>query len=91
MTHFLYTESDLQAGLAQLILADPCLKSVAEKAGATERSASLVSMAYRCGRGPAPFRSLTARCGQCPEPVSNWSFVNDLERTFKPSGRHLGG
>lgn len=33
MTHFLHTESDLQAGLAQLILADPRLAPVAEKAG----------------------------------------------------------
>ncbi len=34
MTHFLHTEADLQAGLAQLTLADPRLKPVAEKAGA---------------------------------------------------------
>ena len=34
MTHFLHTEADLQAGLAQLILADPRLEPVAEKAGA---------------------------------------------------------
>jgi DNA-3-methyladenine glycosylase II len=34
MTHFLHTEADLQAGLAQLILADPRLAPVAEKAGA---------------------------------------------------------
>ena len=34
MTQFLHTEADLQAGLAQLILADPRLKPVAEKAGA---------------------------------------------------------
>ena len=34
MTHFLHTEADLQAGLAQLILADPRLVPVAEKAGA---------------------------------------------------------
>jgi len=34
MTHFLHTEADLQAGLAQLILADPRLKPVANKAGA---------------------------------------------------------
>jgi DNA-3-methyladenine glycosylase II len=33
MTHFLHTEADLQAGLAQLILADPRLKPVADKAG----------------------------------------------------------
>ena len=34
MTHFLHTDADLRAGLAQLILADPRLKPVAEKAGA---------------------------------------------------------
>src|SRR5512141_2351835 len=34
MTHFLHTEADLQAGLARLILADPRLKPVADKAGA---------------------------------------------------------
>jgi len=34
MTHFLHTESDLQAGLAQLIATDPRLIPVAEKAGA---------------------------------------------------------
>jgi DNA-3-methyladenine glycosylase II len=33
MTHFLHTDADLQAGLAQLILADPRLKPVADKAG----------------------------------------------------------
>ncbi len=34
MTHFLHTDADLRAGLAQLILADPRLVPVAEKAGA---------------------------------------------------------
>jgi DNA-3-methyladenine glycosylase II len=34
MTHFLHSQADLDAGLAQLILADPRLKPVAEKAGA---------------------------------------------------------
>jgi DNA-3-methyladenine glycosylase II len=34
MTHFLHTDDDLLAGLAQLTLADPRLKPVAEKAGA---------------------------------------------------------
>jgi len=33
MTHFLHSDADLQAALAQLILADPRLKTVAEKAG----------------------------------------------------------
>jgi DNA-3-methyladenine glycosylase II len=34
MTYFLRTDADLQAGLAQLILADPRLKTAADKAGA---------------------------------------------------------
>jgi DNA-3-methyladenine glycosylase II len=34
MTHFLHTEADLRAGLAELVIADPRLKVVAEKAGA---------------------------------------------------------
>ena len=34
MTHFLHTQADLEAALAQLILADPRLAPVAEKAGA---------------------------------------------------------
>jgi DNA-3-methyladenine glycosylase II len=34
MTTFLHTDADLQAGLAQLIAADPRLKPVAERAGA---------------------------------------------------------
>jgi len=34
MTHFLHTEADLRAGLAELVTADPRLKPVAEKAGA---------------------------------------------------------
>ena len=34
MTHFLHTEADLRAGLAKLVIADPRLKPVAEKAGA---------------------------------------------------------
>jgi len=34
MTHFLHTQADLEAGLTQLVAADPRLKPVAEKAGA---------------------------------------------------------
>jgi DNA-3-methyladenine glycosylase II len=34
MTHFLHSQADLEAALAQLIIADPRLKPVAEKAGA---------------------------------------------------------
>src|SRR4029077_10326313 len=34
MTHFLHTQTDLEAALAQLILHDPRLRPVAEKAGA---------------------------------------------------------
>jgi DNA-3-methyladenine glycosylase II len=34
VTHFLHTDADLEAGLAQLVLADPRLQPVAQKAGA---------------------------------------------------------
>jgi DNA-3-methyladenine glycosylase II len=34
MTYFLHTDADLQAGLAQLIVADPRLKPIADKTGA---------------------------------------------------------
>src|SRR6187399_215426 len=34
MTHFLHSEADLRAGLTELVIADPRLKPVAEKAGA---------------------------------------------------------
>ena len=34
MTYFLHTDADLQDGLAQLLVADPRLKPIAEKAGA---------------------------------------------------------
>jgi DNA-3-methyladenine glycosylase II len=34
MTHFLHTDADLQAGLAELVAANPRLRSVADKAGA---------------------------------------------------------
>ena len=34
MTHFLHSQDDLQAGLAELVAADPRLVPVAEKAGA---------------------------------------------------------
>ena len=34
MTHFLHTDDDLQAGLVQLLLADPRLRPISEKAGA---------------------------------------------------------
>jgi DNA-3-methyladenine glycosylase II len=34
MTHFLHTEADLQVGLAELVVADPRLGPIAEKAGA---------------------------------------------------------
>src|SRR5215813_3092785 len=33
MTRFLHTENDLQAGLAELVIADPRLRPVAQKAG----------------------------------------------------------
>ena len=33
MSHFLHSDADLRAGLAQLLLADPRLKPIANKAG----------------------------------------------------------
>ena len=54
MTHLLHTEADLQAGLAQLILADPRLEPVAAKAGAfglRRREAGLAGLcAIVCGQ-----------------------------------------
>src|SRR6185312_7819967 len=36
MTHFLHSEADLRAGLAELVTADPRLKPGAEKTGAVD-------------------------------------------------------
>src|SRR6476661_7551397 len=74
MTHFLHTEAYLQAGLAQLILADPRLKPVAEKAG---------SFALR--RREAGYPGLCAIvCGQQLSTASAAAIRNRLFAAFDP-------
>jgi DNA-3-methyladenine glycosylase II len=74
MTHFLHTEADLQAGLAQLILADPRLKPVAEKAGA-----------FNLRRREAGFAGLCAIvCGPQLSTASAAAIRNRLFAAFEP-------
>lgn len=74
MTHFLHTEDDLRAGLAQLILADPRLKPVAEKAGA-----------FSLRRREAGFAGLCAIvCGQQLSVASAAAIRDRLFAAFDP-------
>jgi len=74
MNHFLHTESDLQAGLAQLILADPRLAPVAEKAGA-----------FSLRRREAGFAGLCAIvCGQQLSTAAAATIRNRLFAAFDP-------
>ena len=74
MTHFLHTQADLDAGLAQLILADPRLKSVAEKAGA-----------FGLRRREAGFAGLCAIiCGQQLSTASAAAIRDRLFAAFDP-------
>ena len=74
MTHFLHTEADLHAGLAQLIAADPRLKSVAEKAGA-----------FNLRRREAGFSGLCAIvCGQQLSTAAAATIRNRLFAAFDP-------
>src|SRR5579872_1623347 len=74
MTRFLHTEADLQAGLAQLILADPRLKPVAEKAGT-----------FALRRREAGFPGLCAIvCGQQLSTASAAAIRNRLFAAFDP-------
>ena len=74
MTHFLHTESDLQAGLAQLIAADPRLVPVVEKAGA-----------FALRRREAGFAGLCAIvCGQQLSTASAAAIRNRLFAAFDP-------
>src|ERR1051326_349404 len=76
MTYFLHTEADLQAGLAQLIAADPGLKPVAEKAGA-----------FSLRRREAGFPGLCAIvCGQQLSTASAAAIRNRLFAAFMPFG-----
>jgi DNA-3-methyladenine glycosylase II len=74
MTHFLHTQADLEAALAQLILADPRLKPVAEKAGA-----------FALRRREAGFPGLCAIvCGQQLSTASAAAIRNRLFAAFDP-------
>ena len=74
MTHFLHTDADLQAGLAQLILADARLAPVAEKAGA-----------FSLRRREAGFPGLCAIvCGQQLSTASAAAIRNRLFAAFDP-------
>ena len=74
MTHFLHTDADLEAGLAQLILADPRLQPVAQKAGA-----------FRLRRREAGFAGLCAIvCGQQLSTVSAAAIRGRLFAAFDP-------
>ena len=74
MTHFLHTEADLQAGLAQLIATDPRLVPVAEKAGA-----------FALRRREAGFAGLCAIvCGQQLSTASAAAIRNRLFAAFDP-------
>jgi DNA-3-methyladenine glycosylase II len=74
MTHFLHTQSDLDAGLAQLILADARLQAVAEKAGA-----------FSLRRREAGFAGLCAIvCGQQLSTASAAAIRDRLFAAFDP-------
>lgn len=74
MTHFLHTEDDLKAGLAQLIAADPRLLPVAEKAGT-----------FALRRREAGFPGLCAIvCGQQLSTASAAAIRNRLFAAFDP-------
>ncbi len=74
MTYFLHTDVDLQAGLAQLILADPSLVPIAEKAGA-----------FSLRRREAGFAGLCAIvCGQQLSTASAAAIRDRLFAAFDP-------
>lgn len=74
MTHFLHTQFDLDAGLAQLLLADPRLQPVADKAGA-----------FALRRREAGFAGLCAIvCGQQLSTASAAAIRDRLFAAFDP-------
>ena len=76
MTYLLYTQDDLEAGLEQLILGDPRLKPVAEKAGA-----------FALRRREAGFPGLCAIvCGQQLSTASAAAIRERLFAAFMPFG-----
>ena len=76
MTHFLHTQAELDAGLAQLILADPRLAPVAEKAGV-----------FALRRREAGFAGICAIvCGQQVSTASAAAIRDRLFAAFVPFG-----
>jgi DNA-3-methyladenine glycosylase II len=76
MTHFLHTQADLEAALAHLILHDPRLKPVAEKAGA-----------FALRRREAGFPGLCAIvCGQQLSTAAAATIRDRLFAAFVPFG-----
>ena len=74
MTHFLHTQADLDAGLAQLLIADPLLQPVADKAGA-----------FALRRREAGFAGLCAIvCGQQLSTASAAAIRDRLFAAFDP-------
>jgi DNA-3-methyladenine glycosylase II len=74
MTHFLHTQADLEAALAQLILADPRLGPVADKAGA-----------FNLRRRDAGFAGLCAIvCGQQLSTAAAATIRGRLFAAFEP-------
>jgi len=74
MTHFLQTDADLQQGLAQLLLQDPRLQPVAQKAGV-----------FSLRRREAGFAGLCAIvCGQQLSTASAAAIRNRLFAAFDP-------
>jgi DNA-3-methyladenine glycosylase II len=74
MTHFLHTQADLEGALAQLILADPRLKAIAEKAGP-----------FNLRRREAGFAGLCAIvCGQQLSTASAAAIRARLFAAFEP-------
>jgi DNA-3-methyladenine glycosylase II len=74
MTHFLHSQADLDAGLAQLVLADPRLKPVAETAGV-----------FSLRRREAGFAGLCAIvCGQQLSTASAAAIRDRLFAAFDP-------
>ena len=74
MTHFLHTDADLQAGLAQLLIADPRLQAIADKAGS-----------FTLRRREAGFPGLCAIvCGQQLSTASAAAIRARLFAAFEP-------
>jgi DNA-3-methyladenine glycosylase II len=74
MTHFLHTDADLRAALAQLIIGDPRLKPVADKAGA-----------FSLRRREGGFAGLCAIvCGQQLSTAAAATIRNRLFAAFDP-------